>query len=132
MPLGYTDDVFNTPNTPDILESKIISAMHVYKIINDYDSSKNQDNKVISGICKYFDIDCVKKLLSVIPIFPPFSCAFKMDNRSAGQCYCLFHLPPRDGVISLVWVIVMVVVEFRSEKLQCYISAWNMCTLCSS
>ena len=93
VPLGYPDDVFNTPDTPDILESKIISAMHVYKIINDYVSFKNQNKQVISGICKYFDIDYVKKLLSAIPHCPPFSCAFRIDNRSAGQCYCFstFH-----------------------------------------
>ena len=81
VPHGYPDDVFNTPDTPDILESKIISAMHVYKIINDYDSSKNEDNQVISGICKYFDIDYVKKLLSAIPHYPPISCPFLVDTK---------------------------------------------------
>ena len=90
MPHGYPDKVFNTSDTPDILESKIISAMHMYKIINDDELSKNQNKQVISGIFSSFNIDYVKKLLSVIPHFPPFSCTFRMDDRSAEQCYCLF------------------------------------------
>ena len=90
VPHGYPNEVFNTPDTPEILESKIISAMHVYKIINDYDSSKNQENEVISGIRGYFNMEYVKKFLSAIAHCPPYSCAFRMDSRSTGQCYCLF------------------------------------------
>ena len=61
VPSGVPDIMCNEPDPPDITKSKIISAIHVYSIIENYYISKNTTNDLLNRLKCLFDI-CISNV----------------------------------------------------------------------
>ena len=79
VPHGVSDNIFNNPDHPDLINSKIISAIHVYNLIKKCFQSKKLPNEKLKLLHYRFDLHYIKSFLAALPHCIPLTMNFDHD-----------------------------------------------------